>query len=216
MPAEPPSKSSEPEIRLIVGLGNPGRKYDRTRHNVGFDIVDRLVNDNGLRLRFDKKWNAETARNDAGIIFAKPQTFMNLSGEAVSKLVKFFKLTSRNVLVVYDDVDLPIGRMRFREEGSAGGHNGIKSIIQHLGTNQVPRLKVGVGGAGGREEMIEHVLGRFAPDEREEIEKSLANAVEAVKCALARGLTESMNRFNQNPAKKKTKPSPPPATEESS
>ena len=194
------------EIQLVVGLGNPGRKYDRTRHNVGFDVVDRLAVISGAKFRFDKKSNAETARASSGVTFVKPQTFMNASGESVAALSNFFKLKPEQVLVVYDDVALPIGRLRFRENGSAGGHNGVKSIIQHLGGDRFPRLKIGIGDAEGSREMIGHVLGRFAPEEREEIEKSLEKATDAVNYALAHGIAEAMNRFNQNPVKKQSQP----------
>lgn len=194
------------EIQLIIGLGNPGRKYKGTRHNVGFELVDRLASDAGLKFRFDKKSNAEIAKMNSGVVLVKPQTFMNLSGESVTSLVRFFKLAPENALVVYDDVALPIGRLRFRKSGSAGGHNGIKSIIQHLNGDNFPRLKVGIGDPDGSREMIGHVLGRFAPEERPEMEKSLEKAAEAVKYALARGIADAMNRFNQNPVTKKTTP----------
>jgi len=204
---------SEPaEIRLVVGLGNPGREYAATRHNVGFMVADRLGAERQARWNFEKKWKAEVAR-DASLIFAKPQTYMNVSGEAVAQLCRFFKISPESVLIVFDDVDLPLGRLRFRPSGSAGGHNGVKSIIQHLGTDRIPRLKFGIGRKGpGGGKMVGHVLGRFSDDETEAVEKSLAQAQDAVNYALANGLAAAMNRFNTDPEKaarkKKTQPKP--------
>lgn len=210
-----PSSSGNP-VRLVVGLGNPGRDYARTRHNVGFMIADRLAEERQARWATEKKWKAEVAR-DGDLTLLKPQTYMNLSGEAVSQLCRFFKIAPESVLVVFDDVDLPLGRLRIRQSGSAGGHNGVKSIIQHLGTDRIPRLKFGIGrNRGDGAPMTGHVLGRFAPDEIPVIEKSLAQAQDAVNYALANGLAAAMNRFNTDPEKaaklkKKTqKPKPDP------
>lgn len=193
-------------IRLVVGLGNPGSNYVGTRHNVGFDLVERLASARGLDWRLEKKWKIELARtSDHGLIFAKPQTYMNLSGEAVIRVCSYFKIPPAELLVVYDDVDLPLGRLRLRASGSAGGHNGVKSLIQHLGTDAFPRLKFGIGrnapeSQESRREMVGHVLGRFSPEEIESLEKNMAHAAEAVNCALSTGLAPAMNRFNQNPS----------------
>lgn len=184
-------------IRLVVGLGNPGPEYDRTRHNIGFELVDLMVAARSWKWKRDRKFRAKTASENAGLIFAKPLTYMNLSGNAVARLQRFYKLEPDQVLVVYDDVDLPVGRLRFRSNGSSGGHNGIKSIIEYLGTKDFPRLKIGVGSAGGRQEMVGHVLGRFPEEERKEIEKVLAIAEDGVNCALSAGLDRAMNQFNQ-------------------
>jgi len=192
-------------LRLIVGLGNPGKKYEQTRHNVGFEILDLLVNDRGWDWTAEKKWKALVARQGSDLIFVKPQTFMNLSGEAVAKIANFFKIDPAEVLVVYDDVDLPIGKIRFRKSGSAGGHNGVKSMIQCLGGDGFPRLKFGIGAAGGQKQMVGHVLGKFSGEEKNELEKNMARAVEGVNCALSRGLDVAMNQFNQ----RETKPKPP-------
>ncbi len=197
---------------MIVGLGNPGRKYERTRHNVGFDLVDRLAGERGLEWRPEKKWKAELARTaDGGLVLVKPQTYMNLSGEAVIKVCSFFKIPPTEVLVVYDDADLPLGRLRFRPSGSAGGHNGVRSLIQHFGTDRFPRLKFGIGrdpsvDADPRRDMVSHVLGRFEAHEIECLEKNMANATEAVNCALSAGLPAAMNRFNQIPVTTPPKP----------
>lgn len=197
------SSSGPPDnaIRLVVGLGNPGREYAGTRHNVGFLIAGRLAEERRAPWSLEKKWAAEVAR-DTGLILTRPQTFMNRSGESVAQLCRFFKIEPEAVLVVYDDADLPLGRLRFRRSGSAGGHNGVKSIIQHLGTDRFPRLKFGIGRSEEmRGPMTGHVLGRFDPDEIPAVEKSLAHAQDAVNYALSAGLAPAMNRFNTDPAK---------------
>ena len=200
---------------MIVGLGNPGSKYARTRHNVGFDLVDRLASERGLDWRSEKKWKAEVARSlDGELVLAKPQTYMNLSGESVIKLCSFFKIPPAQVLVVYDDADLPLGRLRIRLSGSAGGHNGVKSLIQHFGTDSFPRLKFGIGRNAGekadpRHDMVGHVLGKFSAEEAPDLEKSMARAAEAVNDALSSGLASAMNRFNQNPDTPAGKSKPP-------
>lgn len=199
--------SDETPIRLVIGLGNPGSKYAGTRHNVGFDLVDRLAAERGLEWRLEKKWKVEMARTgDGSLVLAKPQTYMNLSGEAAIKLASFYKISPAEVLIVYDDADLPLGRLRLRGSGSAGGHNGVKSLIQHLGTDRIPRLKIGIGrrpGAAeegaGRDKMVGHVLGRFRPEETERLEKSMARAAEAVNCALLSGLAAASTRYNPDP-----------------
>lgn len=199
--------NDETPIRLVIGLGNPGSKYAGTRHNVGFDLVERLAAERGLEWRLEKKWKVEIARSaDGSLILAKPQTFMNLSGEAATKLTSFYKIPPSAVMLVYDDADLPLGRLRVRGSGSAGGHNGVKSLIQHLGTDRIPRLKIGIGrrpGTGGeavgRDKMVGHVLGRFRPEESERLEKSMARAAEAVNCALLSGLAAASTRYNTDP-----------------
>ncbi|MCB1086473.1 MAG: aminoacyl-tRNA hydrolase [Verrucomicrobiae bacterium] len=204
-------------MRLVIGLGNPGPRYVGTRHNVGFDLVERLAAERGLRWQTEKKWKTEISRTpDGRLVLAKPQTFMNLSGEAVIRIGSFYKIPPAAMLVIHDDVDLPLGRLRLRASGSAGGHNGLKSLIQHLGTDAFPRLKFGVGRAGEgdaiRREMIDHVLGRFDAAEADPLEKSLARATDAVNYALSHGLAAAMNRFNQNPdAEARPKQPQPPA-----
>jgi PTH1 family peptidyl-tRNA hydrolase len=207
------SKDSIPDtpIQVVIGLGNPGRDYEGTRHNVGFEIVDRLARATGADWRTEKKWKAEVAKCADGTILVKPQTFMNLSGQAAAAVGGFYKIPPTSMLVVYDDVDIPLGQLRFRANGSAGGHNGIKSLIQSLGGDRFPRLKFGIGqqpeeGENGadssaRRSMIGHVLGKFAASEEEVLQNSLANAVDAVNCALARGLAVAMNQFNQKAKK---------------
>ena len=188
-------------IRLVVGLGNPGPEYDKTRHNIGFELVDEMAKERDLKWRRDRKFRAKITSTTSSLILAKPITYMNLSGNAVARLAQFHKLKPDQILVVYDDVDLPIGRLRFRANGSAGGHNGIKSIIEYLGTKEFARLKIGIGAAGGREAMVGHVLGRFDQEEWREMQKVLAIAADGVNCALSDGLDAAMNQFNRRTEK---------------
>ncbi len=185
-------------FRLIVGLGNPGRDYADTRHNVGFMVLDRLAALAKATFRMEKKWQAEVA-SLGDVWLCKPQTYMNLSGESVGALGHFYKIEPARVLVVLDDMALPLGRLRLRESGSAGGHNGLTSVIEHLGTQAIPRLRVGIGSAqpGGA---TGHVLGRFAPAERPALDEAIARATESIEFAQQQGLAAAMNRFNQNPA----------------
>jgi PTH1 family peptidyl-tRNA hydrolase len=182
-----------PGFRLLVGLGNPGREYRGTRHNVGFDVLDRLAARERVEFRTEKSWQAEVAR--AGdFLLCKPLTYMNLSGQAVRLLSQFYKIEPAQVLVVFDDMALPLGKLRLRAHGSAGGHNGLQSIIEHLGTPAVPRLRVGIGSA--QQDAVGHVLGRFALEERPALEQSLDRALEAIDCACTRGLEAAMNAYN--------------------
>lgn len=196
-------ESPEPDgrIRLVVGLGNPGPEYDRTRHNIGFELADRLAAERDLSWKRERKFRARVASGGSSLVLAKPLTYMNESGNAVARLARFHKLDPDQVLVLYDDVSLPVGRFRFRANGSAGGHNGIKSIIAYLGTDAFPRLKIGIGTAGEQAGLVDHVLGRFQPEEWEELEKVLAIAADGVNCALSAGLDAAMNRFNSKAEK---------------
>jgi PTH1 family peptidyl-tRNA hydrolase len=185
----------EAPLKLIVGLGNPGRQYEGTRHNVGFLVLDRLAAAAGLHFASHPRWQAHTAKLPDGSLLLKPQTFMNLSGRAVRAAAAFYKWTPEQVLVVFDDAALPLGTLRFREGGSHGGHNGLRSILAELGSDRFPRLKIGIGG-GGAGELTGHVLGKFRPDERETVENTLASAAEAVQLALSQGFACAANRFN--------------------
>ena len=194
-----------PEIpQLLVGLGNPGKDYAGTRHNVGFEILERVATAMGLEFRPERKWKAEICRAPDGLLFLKPQTYMNLSGRAVAAVAHFYKIVPERILVVYDDVALPLGQHRFRMNGGSGGHNGIESLLSDLGSRSFPRLKVGIGGAPGSR-LSGHVLGRFRPEEKEVAEKALATAVDAVQFALAAGISKAANRFNTRPKAKKIK-----------
>ncbi|GAA5481228.1 aminoacyl-tRNA hydrolase [Haloferula sargassicola] len=184
-----------PAFPLIVGLGNPGRQYENTRHNVGFMVLDRLAAEAGVGFESKPKWQAHLAKLPDGTLLVKPQTFMNLSGRSVRQIASFHKWAPDDLLVVYDDAALPLGRLRLREKGSAGGHNGIRSMIEHLGSESFPRLKVGIGAAGPGN-MTGHVLGSFREEEREVLENTLASAVSAVQLARSQGFATAANRYN--------------------
>jgi PTH1 family peptidyl-tRNA hydrolase len=181
-------------FQLIVGLGNPGREYTETRHNVGFMIVDRLTAKNRAEWRSERRWHADVARAGESWV-CKPLTYMNLSGQAVAQVASFYKIPADSVLIVLDDFALPLGKLRLRSNGSAGGHNGLQSVIDHLGTQAVPRLRVGIG-AAQPQEAVNHVLGRFRPEEQESLAQMLDRAVAAVECAQAQGIAVAMNTFN--------------------
>lgn len=187
-------------IFLIVGLGNPGREYERTRHNAGFMLVDRLAEDWRAGWNAEKKFKAEVAKaSPAGkrVILVKPQTFMNLSGEAVGPLQKFYRVPPANVLVAVDDANLPLGTVRLRPDGSPGGHHGLESVEQRLGTRVWPRLKLGIGRqAPEQREISGHVLGRFSADEMTVFERVLERAGQQTACWLQDGAEKAMNRFN--------------------
>ena len=195
-------KTQQPDevaLQLIVGLGNPGPQYANTRHNCGFMVVDQLAERWGIPLALEKQFQGSYGEGFAlggKRRLLKPATYMNRSGEAVRAVLDWYKLDPRSVLVVYDDVDLPLGRLRLRGSGSAGGHNGMKSVIQHLGSEAFPRLRLGVGRPKGNQDMVGHVLGRFEPTEQAVLERVLRAAVEAVECCLQEGLRAAMNRFN--------------------
>jgi len=182
-------------LKLIVGLGNPGPKYRGTRHNVGFAVADELARRAAVEFEAGPvdalvaRWRVRDA------MLAKPLTFMNASGQAVGGLVGYFKIDLADLLVVVDEVQLPLGRLRLRASGTAGGHNGLKSIIQHLGPG-FARLRIGVGRGDPKWDLADHVLSRFAPDERETMDQAIARAADAVETFLDAGVTAAMNRFN--------------------
>ena len=184
---------------LIVGLGNPGAKYEHTRHNMGFLTVDLLAEKVGTPLNKVKFKAAYNILNfaDCKCLVMKPQTYMNLSGEAVREAAQFYKIPADHVLVIYDDVSLPVGKLRVRPTGSAGGHNGIKNIIAHLGTQEFPRIKIGVGAPDGVEkDMVDHVLGAPSQADRKILMESLEKAVQAAECIIEHGCQKAMNQFN--------------------
>lgn len=180
---------------LIVGLGNPGPEYAGTRHNIGFDVVEALAAAHKVKLgnRKHRAVFGEGMVGDVSVILAKPMTYMNLSGQAVSALARVYHLAPARVLVIADDLDLPLGRLRIRMEGGAGGHNGHKSIIQSLGTQAYPRLRIGIGKGG---ETVDHVLSKFHPDERVVVKEVSEKAVQAIETVLQRGVEIAMANFN--------------------
>lgn len=183
-------------VRLIVGLGNPGAQYAQTRHNVGFMVLNRIARDRSIKFSRAKIWHAEVAK-DQGAVFIKPVTFMNESGRAVERVRKYHKLNPEQVLVIYDDVALPLGKIRLRAKGSAGGHNGIKDIIRLLGTDSFPRIKIGIAPpVETRHDLSDFVLGKFSGEERSELEKVIPSAIDAVTHVLDHGIEDAMNHFN--------------------
>jgi len=195
-------------VKLVVGLGNPGAKYHDTRHNIGFRVIDALAG----RWSVDQ-WReqhqalvAKVREGDEPVLIAKPTTFMNLSGDAVAGLAGFYKVAVPDVLVVLDEVALPLGRLRAGRNGSHGGHNGLKSVIARLGTSDVPRLRIGVGRGDGRKELADHVLGAFAAEERDQVEAAVLRAAEASVMFVTDGIERVMNVFNA--ANDKQDPSP--------
>ena len=184
---------------LIVGLGNPGADYARTRHNAGFLVVEELAQRAKAGWNFEKKFKARVAkaeRDGRKVLFAEPQTFMNLSGESVSALLSFYQVPLGQLLVVVDDADLPFGEIRLKPKGSSGGHHGLESIEQHVGSREFARLKVGIGRKDGRREITGHVLGKFGADEASLLEKVLQRAAHQAECRVAEGIEKAMNRFN--------------------
>lgn len=202
-------------MKLVVGLGNPGSNYVGTRHNVGFDVVDILASGPGGG-KFQRRFDAEVAEGLEGldkVLYAKPLTFMNLSGRSVRAALDFYKLTPVDLLVICDDVNLPLGQLRMRPSGSAGGHNGLKDIQQQLGTQDYARLRVGVSGPD-REELIDYVLARFKPSERDVVKDMQIRAAQAAGCWIREGTQVAMNRFNAPEKEPKPKKPRPPKPEE--
>lgn len=186
-------------MKLIVGLGNPGREYHSTRHNVGFDTIDRLAGDFRIHVRSRRSHSllGEGVIGGEKVVLAKPLTFMNLSGQAVGDMARYYHVAHQDIIVICDDVNLPLGKLRIRPKGSAGGHNGLKSVIQSLGADDFVRVRIGIGSP--RNEMISHVLSRFAKAEQDTIRYAIARAADAVKEIVVEGTEQAMNRFNPDP-----------------
>jgi PTH1 family peptidyl-tRNA hydrolase len=187
-------------MKLIVGLGNPGREYRETRHNVGFMVVDEIARRHALSFALApsqvpdaflaKKYGADP------LLMAKPLTFMNRSGDAVAALARYYDVAAGDLLVVVDEVALPFGRLRARSRGSAGGHNGLKSIVDRLGTTEFPRLRLGVGRGDARRDLADHVLSKFEADERSALEEFIARAADAAEMFAVDGIGKVMNAYN--------------------
>lgn len=186
--------------KLIVGLGNPGSKYDNTRHNIGFMAVDTIVKDLGLNFTEDKTFKAYVTSgfmNGEKVYFIKPITFMNKSGIAVKALLTYFNIPIEDLIVIYDDLDMAVGKIRFRQKGSAGGHNGIKSIITHIGTQEFDRIKIGIGRPQNGMTVINHVLGKFSTEEMITIDNTLCKVDNAVNHYLqTNNFEDTMRRYN--------------------
>lgn len=185
---------------IIVGLGNPSREYEGTRHNVGFEVIDRLAEKYNISVDA-KKHRAFIGKGMIGgqkVILAKPQTYMNLSGESVRSLLDYYKIDEENeLLVIYDDISLEPGQIRIRAKGSAGGHNGIKNIIAHLGGQVFPRVKVGVGEKPSKMDLADYVLSHFSKDEKEQMDEGYDHAVHAVEMILQDEMASAMNEYNR-------------------
>jgi PTH1 family peptidyl-tRNA hydrolase len=184
-------------MKVVVGLGNPGGRYIGTRHNVGFAIVDSLARAPGAE-RFQSRFQAQVAESrqgDTKVLLIKPETFMNLSGRSVRQVIDFYQLALEDLLVVCDDVNLPLGKIRARARGTHGGHNGLRDIQAHLGTNEFARLRVGVDLPAGSD-MVDYVLGRFRPGEHAVMEDAIQSAAQAVGVWVERGIEVCMNQYN--------------------
>lgn len=181
---------------LIVGLGNPGREYDGTRHNIGFEAIDYISSKNNIDINKSKFKGmfGEGFIKGQKVILLKPTTYMNLSGESIREVINFYKIDNNKIIVIYDDISLEIGKLRIREKGSAGGHNGIKSIIANMGTDVFPRIKIGVGQPKG--DLVSHVLGRFNKDEEEDLKEVIEASNKAIEIIIQYGAKQAMNELN--------------------
>ena len=189
-------------MKLVAGLGNPGPRYANTRHNVGFMVADCLAARGRATIeRYEARFEGllgEIVFGSERVLLLKPVTLMNLSGRSVSAVMRFYKLEPADLLVVYDDLDLPVGQLRIRATGSPGGHKGMTDILRSLATQDVPRMRIGIGSVH-RSATVDHVLGKFAPDERPLIEEAVGLTADAVECWVKEGLTAAMNKFNRRP-----------------
>ena len=186
-------------MKAIFGLGNPGHRYEGTRHNVGFEVVDELTNRLGVP-DFDR-WHSSAEYvikrwlGGPALLLGRPLTFMNDSGQPIGELAQYYKIDAADLLIVLDEAQLPLGKLRARSSGSAGGHNGLKSVIAHLGT-EVPRLRLGVGRGDDRRDLADHVLSRFAPDEQDQVDRMIERAAEAAELFVTEGIAAVMNQYN--------------------
>lgn len=191
------------EYKLIVGLGNPGLQYKYTRHNIGFMFMERLEKEFNLNFKLDKNFKCMITKenivdinnNEHQVIFIKPVTYMNNSGEAVQAVTKFYNIDTKDIMIIHDDLDLPVGKIRIRPNGSSGGQKGMQSIIDHLGTNEIKRIRIGIDKG---EDVIDYVLGKFSKDDKEKVDISLDKASMMVKTYLALTFENFMNEFNKN------------------
>ena len=201
-----PDSAGGQGIRLVAGLGNPGREYEGTRHNIGFAVIDLLARRLGASFSKETKWDAYVAKvpQSPDVSLLKPTTYMNLSGESVGEYARFYRIPPSSTLVILDDVSLPLGTLRLRREGGAGGQNGLKSVLIHFSTEQVPRLRVGVGGNSPEVDLSHHVLSRFRPEEQSQASDAISRAADAAICALESGLENAMNLYNATPSTTKS------------
>lgn len=186
-------------MKVIVGLGNPGKKYENTRHNIGFAAIDYIAEKEGININTGKHKALVGSGYIDGVkvLLVKPQTFMNLSGESLRPIMDFYKLEPEDFLVIFDDIDLDVGRIRIRRKGSAGGHNGIKSIISHLGSMEFPRIKIGVGAKPPGYDLADYVLGHFSKAEQSQMEDGFDRAADAARMIVAGDIGGAMSRYNR-------------------
>lgn len=185
-------------MKCFVGLGNPGKKYDGTRHNIGFAVIDRLAEKLSIKLnktKFNADYGMEIVENEK-VVLLKPQTYMNLSGEAVRPFLDYYKIDLDDMLVIYDDLDLPLGKLRLRQKGSAGGHNGMKSIIYHVGSGEFKRIRFGIGRPANEMPIVDYVLSRFHSEEQTTVDEAIENAALACEKWITTSFLEVMNEFN--------------------
>ena len=188
-------------MKLIVGLGNPGQQYRNTRHNVGFRALDEIAERLGARFDQEKYDGLLATAEYEGtcLMLLKPLTYMNLSGTSVAKAARNRVPKAEHVIVILDEIQLPLGTVRIRHEGSHGGHNGLRSVIEHLGSQGFPRLRIGIGQKKAGQDLSDHVLSTFAPDEKPDVDRAIATAADAALCCVAEGVAKAMNRFNKRP-----------------
>ncbi len=192
---EPPSQVA---LKLVVGLGNPGSKYENTRHNIGFDCLQKLHASMGS-VTVQSKFESQIAKGSLGsqdVVLAWPMTYMNCSGRAVAQIARFYKIPTDFILVVCDDLSLPLGKLRLRKGGSSGGQKGLDDVLKSLGTQDVPRLRIGIDATPENRQTVDYVLSKFSKKEREVVEESLVLALDAVQCWMKDGIEKAMNRFN--------------------
>jgi len=185
-------------MKLVVGLGNPGKEYNNTRHNCGFMVIDEIAKELSIEVSQNKAKGlfGKTKYKGEDVVLLKPQTYMNLSGESIRQCMDFFKLNIEDIIIIYDDLDMPTGKLRLRNSGSAGGHNGIKSAIQHLGSQKFKRIRVGID-RHPHIKVVDYVLGKFTADEQEAITKGISLAKDAVLLCIEKDFTTAMNQYNQ-------------------
>ncbi len=192
-------------MRLVVGLGNPGRAYDATRHNVGFEVVDALANEEGISLS-DRKFKGRFGRGRVAgedCFLLKPDTYMNVSGESVGPMAGFYRIPPEDVIVVHDDLDIEVGRLKMKRGGGHGGHNGLRSLMSHLPSPDFVRIRVGVGRPPPGRDPVDYVLGRFRSDDRSLVDAAIEEAVRAIQATLRDGLSRAMNVYNRLPQSRK-------------
>lgn len=185
-------------MKLIIGLGNPGKEYEMTRHNIGWMALDRLAKEWNIdvtKSKYRALYGEGTVKGEK-VVLLKPMTYMNLSGESLSQAMQWYKPDLKDIVVLYDDMDIPLGKLRLRTKGSPGGHNGIKSLVQHLGTQEFNRVRMGIGRPHPGSDVIKHVLTNFRKEEVEEVENAVSKIGDVIECIIDQGFLIAMNRFN--------------------